>query len=63
MANPEFAPGLERHIAHPMIARRNRQERSRRWEDKLADRIADFTGTMALVRIQLVFFGGWIPLN
>jgi len=37
--------------------------RQRTWADKLADRIAEFTGTVWFVLLHLAWFGAWALIN
>lgn len=62
MPDPELAPILERNIA-ALIDRRLRQEQNRLWQDRLAGRITQFTGSMRFVFLHLALFGSWILWN
>jgi uncharacterized membrane protein len=53
---------VERNIS-ALIARRQDEERTRRGQDRLADRVTRFTGSMRFVYIHLVLFGAWIVVN
>jgi uncharacterized membrane protein len=46
-----------------LLARRLEQERNRRLQDRIADAITRFTGSMRFVYIHVVVFGLWIVLN
>ena len=55
-------PVLERNI-RSLVERRRRGERGKSWEERLADRITRFTGSMRFVYIHVVLFGAWIAWN
>ncbi|MBK1840900.1 DUF1003 domain-containing protein [Azospirillum sp. YIM B02556] len=63
---PPQAPGLsavlERNI-QALQARRKRQEVEATLQDRIADAITRFTGSMRFVYLHLVLFGGWILIN
>lgn len=63
---PPQAPGLsavlERNI-QALQARRKRQEVEATLQDRIADAITRFTGSMRFVYLHLVLFGGWILVN
>jgi uncharacterized membrane protein len=46
-----------------LIARRREEEQSRRTQDRVADAITRFTGSMKFVYIHLFVFGLWIVSN
>jgi uncharacterized membrane protein len=46
-----------------LLARRHAEEQARRSQDRLADRITAFTGSMAFVAIHLVLYALWIAVN
>src|ERR687889_1441013 len=60
------APGLtqvvERNI-QALLQHRREQEGRRKGEERIADVITRFTGSMRFVYIHLVLFGGWIAVN
>lgn len=56
------APVVERNIA-ALIARRHAEDQRRGLQERLADGISRFTGSMMFVYIHLVLFGGWILIN
>ncbi len=62
MSDPELAPILERNIA-ALIERRLWQEQRRPWQDRLADRITQFSGSVRFVFLHLALFGSWILWN
>jgi len=46
------------------LAEREREERRHApWQDRVADRITAFTGSMTFVIVHLIVFGGWITSN
>jgi uncharacterized membrane protein len=57
-----LAPVLERNI-EALQQRRIREERAASWEERVADAITRFTGSMLFVYIHLVAFGLWIVAN
>jgi uncharacterized membrane protein len=46
-----------------LLSRRNQEERSKRVQDRIADSISRFTGSMTFVYIHLIVFGLWIIIN
>jgi uncharacterized membrane protein len=46
-----------------LLARRQREERRTSWQDRLADRITFFTGSLRFVTLHLVLYGLWIVTN
>ena len=65
-AEPEQMPGMARIVERNIEAllKRNQQEdKARTFEEKIADRITRFTGSMLFVYIHLVLFGIWIFWN
>jgi uncharacterized membrane protein len=57
-----LAGALERNI-DALIARRATERRESSLEEKAADAITRFAGSMLFVYIHLVIFGGWIIAN
>ena len=53
---------LERNI-HALNQRRKREERQATAQEKLAEAITRFTGSMRFVYIHLLLFGAWIVVN
>jgi uncharacterized membrane protein len=53
---------VERNIA-ALIERRKQTERRKALQDRLADRISRFAGSMPFVYLHLVLYGGWIVVN
>lgn len=61
--HPEgLAPVVDRNI-QALIARRKAEERERGAQERIADGITRFTGSMRFVYIHLALFGGWIVAN
>jgi len=58
----QLAGILERNI-HAMIARRQHEEQKKPAQDRVADTITAFTGSMRFVYIHLVIFAVWIIVN
>ena len=62
----QSAPGLaqvvERNI-HALVMHRRQEEGSRSSQERIADAITRFTGSMRFVYIHLVVFGAWIVVN
>src|SRR5690348_1692378 len=57
-----------RHPSHPAVERspalaRHAHERAQSFQNRLADRITAFAGSMAFVYIHLVWFGCWIAFG
>jgi uncharacterized membrane protein len=59
---PGFAPVLHRNI-EALFDRRRAEVRERSAQERIADRVTRFTGSMRFVYIHLVLFGGWILWN
>ena len=57
-----MSPVLERNI-HALVERRRREETEATAQEKLADAITAFTGSMAFVYLHLAVFGFWIAAN
>jgi uncharacterized membrane protein len=57
-----LSPVLERNI-RALQLRRQREERRARLEERLADAITRFTGSMRFVYLHLALFGFWIAAN
>ncbi|HEX2357947.1 MAG TPA: DUF1003 domain-containing protein [Micromonosporaceae bacterium] len=47
---------------HPALLR-HAEERRRRLENRVADRITGFAGSMKFVYLHLIWFGAWIGLR
>ena len=57
-----MTPVLERNI-RTMKERRDQEENRASFEERIAQRITDFTGSMRFVYLHLLVFGGWILIN
>ncbi|RDC63235.1 DUF1003 domain-containing protein [Adhaeribacter pallidiroseus] len=53
---------VERNI-HALLNRRQQEAANRTWQDKLADAVTKFAGSMLFVIIHLILFGTWILWN
>ena len=60
--NPSLAAVVERNIA-TLTELRERAERSRSVQDRLADFITWFSGSMLFVYLHVAWFGFWIAAN
>lgn len=58
----KLAPVLERNI-NALIARRRAEEAEKTTQDRIADAITAFTGSMLFVYIHVALFGAWIIIN
>lgn len=59
---PDMAHVVERNI-HALVERNREFERRRSFEQRLADAITRFTGSMLFVYIHLFIYGLWIVIN
>ena len=59
---PEMAGVVDRNIV-ALIERRHEDERRKSRQDRIADRVTRFTGSMLFVYIHLAIFGSWIVVN
>ena len=57
-----LSPTLERNI-QALVERRRRERRASRGQEKVADAITAFTGSMAFVYLHVAVFGFWIIAN
>jgi len=60
--NPRLAEIVERHIRTLVTLKRHRS-RQRSAEDRAADAITRFSGSMAFVYLHIVLFAGWMLLG
>ena len=60
--SPDLASVLNRNI-EALQSRRRGEERQASTQEKIADAITRFTGSMAFVYIHLIGFGLWIAVN
>jgi uncharacterized membrane protein len=62
----EKGPGMlsvvERNI-QALLARRQAEEGALGWQDRLAERITSFSGSMLFVYLHILAYGTWIILN
>ncbi len=61
-ATSELARVVDRNI-RALLARRRQDDERKALEDRIADRITGFTGSMTFVYVHLVIFGLWIVIN
>ena len=59
---PRLAGVVERNIK-ALLARRQMEDQEKTFQDRMADRITRFTGSMLFVFIHLTIFGAWIVIN
>src|SRR5918999_4040445 len=62
----ESSPGLARVVernTQALFSHRREQEGSRTRQERIADAITRFTGSLRFVYIHLVLFGAWIIIN
>ncbi len=57
-----IAPVLERNI-EALIARRRAEDEQKTRQDRVADAITQFTGSMKFVYLHVLLFGAWIIIN
>jgi uncharacterized membrane protein len=60
--NPELAPVVHRNITS-LVERREAEERKKSKQEKLADLLTRFSGSMVFVYVHAIWFGLWIVLN
>jgi uncharacterized membrane protein len=53
---------VERNI-QALLARRQAEERALGWQERVAERVTRFSGSMFFVYLHLVLYGGWIAIN
>lgn len=53
---------LQRNIAE-VAAFRDREKRETGWQQRIADRLTAFSGSMSFVYLHAVWFGGWMLWN
>ncbi|MCU1675093.1 MAG: hypothetical protein JWN77_3206 [Frankiales bacterium] len=59
---PDLAGVVERNIS-ALLVRSQREDAERRFQDRLADRVTGFTGSIRFVVLHLVLFGLWALIN
>lgn len=57
-----FGPVIERNI-RSLVEIRRRDERHKSFEDRAADSITRFAGSMTFVYLHLAWIGGWVLVN
>lgn len=62
VAEAGMAAVVNRNIA-ALLERRQAEEQTKPLQDRIADVITAFTGSMTFVYLHLVLFGGWIVVN
>lgn len=62
LRSPEVAPVVERNI-RALLEKRQAEEKTLPWYEKLATVVTDFTGSIQFVAIHLVVYGLWILIN
>lgn len=62
LRSPEVAPVVERNI-RALLEKRQAEERTMAWYEKLATAVTDFTGSIQFVAIHLLVYGLWILIN
>jgi uncharacterized membrane protein len=60
--SPAMARVMERNI-EALLARRRQEESAKGLQERIADRITRFTGSLVFVYLHLVGFGLWILVN
>jgi uncharacterized membrane protein len=55
--------GIVKRNIEALLARAKEQEKKKSAQEKIADAITRFTGSMPFVYLHLVLFGGWIVVN
>jgi len=60
--NPALADVIERNIC-TLIELRREEEREKGLQERIADWITAFSGSMGFLYVHVIWFGLWIPLN
>src|SRR5690242_10046867 len=60
--NPELADIVERNICK-LIEVRRKSEQSKSFQDRVADSMTAFSGSMAFVYIHIIWFAVWMAIN
>lgn len=61
-SSSEMAQVVDRNI-RALMAQRQAEERQRALQERIADRVTAFTGSIPFVYLHLVIFGFWIVIN
>jgi uncharacterized membrane protein len=62
LRNPRLAPIVERNI-NTILELRQEVERSRSFQERVADAITAWSGSMLFVYVHVLWFGAWIVIN
>ena len=62
LRNPRLAPVVERNI-NTILELRQEVERNRGVQDRIADAITGWSGSMLFVYVHVAWFGAWIAIN
>jgi uncharacterized membrane protein len=62
LRNPRLAPVVERNI-NTIVELREEVHRNRCFQERLADAITAWSGSMLFVYVHVVWFGAWILIN
>ena len=60
--NAPIAPLIERNI-RALLDRRRAEDKRRKLQERIADAVTRFTGSMTFVYLHLALFGAWIVIN
>lgn len=61
-SNPELADVIERNIG-TILDIRAKEEDGKTLQDRIADGITDFSGSMAFLYVHIAWFGAWLAVN
>jgi uncharacterized membrane protein len=62
-SNPSITAQVVQRNIRALLARRQAEDKRKGWQDRLADTITRFTGSMRFVYIHLVIYGLWVVIN
>lgn len=62
LSTAEHTHVVERNI-HALLARQQQENAQRGLQDKIADAVTKFTGSMTFVFLHMLLFGGWVVIN
>jgi uncharacterized membrane protein len=60
---PEPILGVVERNIEALVAKRQSEEQELTWQERVAIRIAEFTGSMAFVVLHLLLYGGWVAIS
>lgn len=63
MHNAKSTSGLVERNIRALVLRRQQEEASLGWQERIAARVSSFAGSMTFVWLHVVLFGGWIATN